>query len=60
MRTKLIMSTETSDTEYWSDLSPLPQIHEWPNVCDILKHDEIGIIKQSANCWSGVIGTIES
>ena len=60
MKAKLIFSTETKDTEQWTDLAFVPRMHEWFNVQDILKTDEIEMIKQSANCWSGVRGSIES
>jgi uncharacterized protein YqcC (DUF446 family) len=60
MKTKLIFSTETLDTEQWTDLPFVPRMHEWFNVNDILKPDEVENIKQSANCWSGVRGTVES
>jgi hypothetical protein len=60
MRTKLIFSTETKDTEQWTNLPFVPRIHEWFNVQDIFKSDELEIIKNSAKCWSGVRGRIES
>lgn len=60
MKTKLIFSTETKDTEFWIDLPFVPRTNEWLNVLDILKNEEIENIKQSATCWSGIRGKIES
>lgn len=60
MKTKLVFSTETKDTEQWTDLPFIPRIHEWVNALDILKPDEIEKIKHSAKCWSGVRGIVES
>jgi hypothetical protein len=60
MKTKLVFSTENKDSEHWTDMEFVPRMHEWLNVHDILKSDELEVIKKSANCWSGVRGTIES
>jgi len=60
LKTKLIFSAETKDTEYWTDLSFVPRMHEWLNVQDILKSEELKIIRKFAHCWSGVHGAIES
>lgn len=60
MKTKLVLSTETSDTEQWTDLPFVPRMYEWLNVQDILKSDEVENIKHSATCWSGIRGSIES
>ncbi len=60
MKTKLVFSTETKDTEQWTDLPFVPRINEWFKVVDILKKDELGAILQSAHCWSGNRGTIQS
>jgi hypothetical protein len=60
MKTKLIFSTETKDTQQWTDLHFVPRLHEWFNIQDILKPGEIEEVKQTANCWSGIRGTIES
>jgi hypothetical protein len=46
--------------EQWTDLTFIPRIQEWFNVQDILKTEELYLIKKSANCWSGVRGIIES
>jgi hypothetical protein len=60
MKTKLIFSTETKDTECWTDLTFVPRMQEWFNVQDILKGEELKTIRQSANCWSGAKGIIQS
>jgi hypothetical protein len=60
MKTKLIFSTEAKDTEQWSDLSFVPRLNEWFNVQDILKTDELEIIKKSTHCWSGIKGRVQS
>jgi hypothetical protein len=60
MKTKLIFSTETKDTECWTDLTFVPRVHEWFNVQDILKDEELEMIKKSAICWSGAKGIIQS
>jgi len=60
VRTKLIFSTEVNDTEYWTDLPFVPRINEWFNVLEILKKEELVAIWQSAQCWSGVRGTVQS
>lgn len=59
MKTKLILSTETIDIEYWKNLPLVPKMHEWLNVQEILSPNELSPIKKSANCWSGVRGSIE-
>jgi hypothetical protein len=60
MKTKLIFSTETKDTEQWTDLPFIPRINEWFNVLDILKKEEIIDIMHSARCWSCIRGTVQS
>jgi hypothetical protein len=60
MNTKLILSTERKDTEYWVDLPFVPRINEWMNVQDILKSSELQGILNSTHCWSGVRGVIQS
>jgi len=60
MKTKLIFSTETSDTEQWIDLPFIPRQHEWINVRDILKAEDVLDIKKTAECWSGIRGDIQS
>jgi len=60
MKTKLIFSTETKDTEQWTSLPFIPRLNEWVNIGDILKPTELMEIKQSAQCWSGIRGTIQS
>jgi len=60
MKTKLIFSIETKDTEQWTDLPFIPRINEWINVVDILKKEEIVTIYQSAKCWSGNRGYVQS
>jgi len=60
MKTKLIFSTETIDTEQWTDLPFIPRTNEYFNVSDILKKEEIVVIQQSAYCWSGIRGIIQS
>jgi hypothetical protein len=52
--------TETKDYESWKELPFIPKINEWINVPEFLKEDEFSIVKQSANCWSGSKGVIES
>ncbi len=58
MKTKLIFSTETKDTEQWTDWPFIPRIKEWINVADILKKEELVGIWQSARCWSKIKGTV--
>jgi len=60
MKTKLLFSTETQDYEVWQDLPLLPRIDEFFNVRDMLKPNEISVIKQSSKCWSGTRGIIQS
>ena len=58
MKTKLIFSTETKDTEQWTDWAFIPRIKEWVNVADVLKKEELVDVWQSAQCWSGLKGTV--
>ena len=60
MKTKLIISTESKDIECWNDLPFIPRINEWVNVVDILKKEEIDDMLQSAHCWSGIRGIVQS
>jgi hypothetical protein len=60
MKARLILSTETKDTEQWTNLPFVPRKDEWFNVHDMLKVDEIEEIKKSAQCWSGERGIIQS
>lgn len=60
MKTKLIFSTETKDTEQWTDLPFIPRLNEWINVVDLLKKEELVLIWQSARCWSGIRGSVMS
>jgi hypothetical protein len=60
MNAKLIFSTDTEDIEHWIDLPFIPRISEWINVMEILKKEEILAILQTASCWSGARGTIQS
>lgn len=60
MKTKLVFSTETLDTEQWTDLPFIPRLSEWLNVLALLKDEEIKKIKTSAHCWSGIRGTVQS
>ena len=60
MKTKLIFATETRDTEQWSDLPFTPRINEWFNVSNIVKKEDVAVIQQSAYCWSGIRGTVQS
>jgi hypothetical protein len=60
MKTKLLFSTETQDYEVWKDLPALPRIDEFFNVRDMLKTEELAVIKQSAQCWSGTRGIVQS
>jgi hypothetical protein len=60
MKSKLIFSTKTSSTECWTILPFTPHINEIFNVQDILMDEEVSVIKQSANHWSGVRGIVES
>jgi hypothetical protein len=60
MKAKLILSTETKDTEQWADLPFIPRKDEWFNIPDILKADEIKEIEKSARCWSGEHGIVQS
>jgi hypothetical protein len=60
MKAKLIFSTETKETEQWTDLPFMPRINEWLNLQDILKKEEIIDILHSARCWSGIRGVVQS
>ncbi len=60
MKIKLIFSTETKDTEQWTDLPFIPRVNEWINVVDILKKEELVQVWQSAQSWSGTRGTVQS
>ncbi len=60
MKTKLIISTKSWNTECWTNLPFSPRIGEWFNLQDIFTTDEISEIKASANCWSGVRGMVQS
>lgn len=60
MKTKLIFSTQTKDMQQWTNLQFIPRINEWFNVAEILKPDEVITIQQSAMCWSGIRGTVQS
>jgi|WetSurMetagenome_2_1015567.scaffolds.fasta_scaffold1556531_1 hypothetical protein len=59
MKTKLVLITDTDQIECITELGIVPQMHEWFNLQDILKPVELEKIKQTANCWSGLQGTIE-
>lgn len=60
MKTKLIFSTETKDTEQWADLPFIPRVNEWVNVMDLLKKEELVQLWQSAKCWEGTRGSVMS
>ena len=60
MKTKLVFSNESQDSEQWTVLPFIPRLNEWINLLDILKPEEIQKIKGSAHCWSGIRGTIQS
>lgn len=60
MNVKLIFSTETKDTEQWTDLPFIPHTGEWVNIREILNTEKIEEIKQSAQCWSGIRGAVQS
>jgi hypothetical protein len=60
MKTKLTFSTDTKDTEQWTDLPFIPRLNEWINVLDLLKKEDLVQIWQSARCWSGIRGSVMS
>lgn len=60
MKTKLVLSTNRKDFEYWFELPFIPHINEWFNVKDVLTPTDVELIKNDAVCWSGVRGQIES
>lgn len=60
MKTKLVLSTETKDLEFWIDLPFIPRLNEWINLSEILSNKELCQVKQSAQCWSGIKGLVET
>ncbi len=60
MKTKLIFSTKTKETEQWTDLPFIPRLNEWINIADILKTEEIVEIYNSATSWSTGRGSVIS
>jgi hypothetical protein len=60
MKTKLILSTINKKLEFLTNLPFTPRINEWLNIKDLLRTEEINEIKQSAKCWSGIHGTVQS
>jgi len=60
MKTKLIFSTQSKNTEQWTNLPFVPRINEWFNLADVLKPKEINAIQLSAYSWSGNRGTVQS
>jgi len=60
LKIKLIFSTETKDTECWIDLPFIPRANEWVNAPDMLKEEDFDTILQSAQCWSGSHGIVQS
>jgi len=59
MKTKLILSTETSSIEHWTELPIIPRIKEWIRISDFLPAKELAKLRQSALCWSGDIGVVD-
>jgi hypothetical protein len=60
MKTKLILSTQTKNYEYWTHLPFIPRINEFINLKDILKKDEIESIQQSSINWDGEKASVQS
>ena len=60
MKTKLILSTETKEVELWMNLPFLPRLNEWINLPEILSNEDLCQVKLSAQCWSGIKGTVET
>jgi hypothetical protein len=60
MKTKLIFSTQKSESEQWTNLPFIPHKDDWFNLQDILKTTEIEALKKSATSWAGVKGLVES
>lgn len=60
MKSKIIFSTETKDTEHWFDIPFIPRVKEWFCVSDFLKKDDLANIKKSAKCWSEDRGIVQS
>jgi hypothetical protein len=60
MKTKLIFTTTSKNSECWTDIPFIPRINEWVNVNDILKKTEVDELKYSAKNWSGVRSIVKS
>ncbi|HEY4789056.1 MAG TPA: hypothetical protein VIH57_23570 [Bacteroidales bacterium] len=60
MNIKLVLSTETKDIDYWTDLPFVPRINEWFNIHDFLPDNDLESLKQNAICWSGEKGIVQS
>ena len=60
MKIKLILSTENKDIEHWTELPYVPRINEWINLQDMLKTNELEIIRNAAICWSGSKSIVQS
>jgi hypothetical protein len=60
MKTKIFFSTETNDSDFWFDLPIIPRIGEFFNAKDFLDTKQLFAIQETANCWSGNRGLVQS
>jgi len=60
MKTKIVFSTETSDSDFWFDLPIIPRIGEFLKANDFLDDKQLFAIQETATCWSGNKGLIQS
>jgi len=60
MKTKIVFSTETSDSDFWFDLPIIPRIGEFLKAKDFIDANQLFAIQETANCWSGDKGLVQS
>lgn len=60
MKTKLVLSTQKRDLEFWVDLRFIPRKNEWFNINDFFNSVEIAEVRNSAQCWTSNTGVVQS
>jgi hypothetical protein len=60
MKTRIVFSTETNDSDFMFDLPIIPRIGEYFKVNDFLNLTQLAAIKETAQCWSGNKGLVQS
>jgi len=60
MKIKIVFSTETSDSYFWFELPFIPRIGEYLKVNDFINDKQLFSIQETAHCWSGTKGLVQS